>query len=175
MSKITLPPNKDSFIFFSPSINTFYSLSFLVIGKYFNVILNRNGESAYPCLVPHIKRNMFNVSSLAMMFSLDNSYQIEGTSLVAQRVKNLPVMRETGFDPWVGKISWRRQGQPTPVFLPGESHGWRSLVGCSPWGHKESDTTEQLHFTCGSLQAQGSHFGRYLAVQQQGPTPPYNV
>ena len=38
----------------------------------------------------------------------------------------------------------RRQWQPTPVFLPGESHGQRSVVGYSPWGHKESDTTEQL-------------------------------
>ena len=35
---------------------------------------------------------------------------------------------------------------PTPVLLPGKSHGWRSLVGCSPWGHKESDMTERLHF-----------------------------
>ena len=41
---------------------------------------------------------------------------------------------------------WRRQRHPTPVLLPGKSHGWRSLVGCSPWGHEESDTTEQLHF-----------------------------
>ena len=41
---------------------------------------------------------------------------------------------------------WRRQWHPTPVLLPGKSHGWRSLVGCSPWGHWESDTTEQLHF-----------------------------
>ena len=41
---------------------------------------------------------------------------------------------------------WRRQWQPTPVLLPGKSHGWRSLVGCSPWGREESDTTEQLHF-----------------------------
>ena len=48
------------------------------------------------------------------------------------------------FDPWVGKIPWRRAWQPTPVFLPGESHGQRSLVGCSPWGRKESDTTEWL-------------------------------
>ena len=46
------------------------------------------------------------------------------------------------FDPWVGKILWRRASQPTPVFLPGESHGQRSLVGYSLWGHKESDTTE---------------------------------
>ena len=41
---------------------------------------------------------------------------------------------------------WRRQWHPTPVLLPGKSHGRRSLVGCSPWGHWESDTTEQLHF-----------------------------
>jgi len=44
----------------------------------------------------------------------------------------------------VGKIPWRRAWQPAPVFLPGESHGQRSLAGYSPWGHKESDTTEQL-------------------------------
>ena len=49
------------------------------------------------------------------------------------------------FDPWVGKILWRRKWQPTPVFLPGKSHGQRSLVGYSPWGRKELDTTEQLH------------------------------
>ena len=43
-------------------------------------------------------------------------------------------------------ISRRRQWHPTPVLLPGKSHGRRSLVGCSPWGRKESDTTEWLHF-----------------------------
>ena len=47
-----------------------------------------------------------------------------------------------GFDPWIRKIPWRRKWQPTPVFLPGEFHGQRSLVGFSPWGHKESDMTE---------------------------------
>ena len=60
-------------------------------------------------------------------------------SLVAQPVKNPPVMQETH---WVGKISWRRKRQPTPVFLPGESQGQRSLEGCSPRGRKESDVTE---------------------------------
>jgi len=40
----------------------------------------------------------------------------------------------------------RRQWHPTPVLLPGKSHGWRSLVGCSPWGLEKSDTTERLHF-----------------------------
>ena len=52
--------------------------------------------------------------------------------------------RRPGFDPWVRKIPWRRAWQPTPVFLPGESHGQRSLAGYSPWGCKESDTTERL-------------------------------
>ena len=47
-----------------------------------------------------------------------------------------------GFDPWVGKIPWRRAWQPTPVFLLRESHGQRSLVGYSRCGCKESDTTE---------------------------------
>ena len=48
------------------------------------------------------------------------------------------------FYPWVRKIPWRRAWQPTLVFLPGESHGQRSLAGYSPWGRKESDTTERL-------------------------------
>ena len=46
---------------------------------------------------------------------------------------------------WVGKIPWRRKWQPIPVFLPGESHGWSSLIGYSPWGCKESDMTERVH------------------------------
>ena len=61
--------------------------------------------------------------------------QYSWVSLVAQLVKNTPAMQET----WVGKIPWRRERLPTPVFWPGEFHGLYSL-----WGHKESDTTEQL-------------------------------
>ena len=49
--------------------------------------------------------------------------------LVTQTVKNLPAMHTPGFDPWVGKIHWRREWQPTPVFLPGEFYGQRSLLG----------------------------------------------
>ena len=51
--------------------------------------------------------------------------------------------RDTGQDPWVGKIPWRKAWQPNPVFLPGKSHGQRSLAGYSPWDCKELDTTEQ--------------------------------
>ena len=52
------------------------------------------------------------------------------------------------FDPWVGKIPWRRAWQPTPVFLPGESHGQRSLAGYSPQGHKELNITEATGHAC---------------------------
>ena len=50
--------------------------------------------------------------------------------------------KRRGFDPWVRKIPWRRKWQSTLVFLPGESHGQRSLLTCNPWDHTESDTTE---------------------------------
>ena len=52
------------------------------------------------------------------------------------------------FCPWVKKIPWRRAWQPTPVFLPAESHGQRSLTGYSPRGHKESDATEETENAC---------------------------
>ena len=64
-------------------------------------------------------------------------------------------MRDTGLIPGLGKIPWRRQWQSTPVFLPGESHGQRSLVGNSPWGHKELDTAEQLALSHTSLSLLG--------------------
>ena len=74
--------------------------------------------------------------------------ELDTTELTWQRemVKRLPTMWETRFNPWAGKILWRRQWQPTPVLLPGKSHGQRIVVGYSPWGRKESDTTERLHF-----------------------------
>ena len=62
----------------------------------------------------------------------------EGTFQVAQGVKNPPAMQETqrrhGFNAWIRKIPWRRAQRPTPVFLPGESHGQRSLAGYKPTG-----------------------------------------
>ena len=48
---------------------------------------------------------------------------------------------------YVVHLKLARQWHPTPVLLPGKSHGRRSLAGCSPWGHEESDTTERLHFS----------------------------
>ena len=62
---------------------------------------------------------------------------------MAQTIKNCLQCRPAS-DPWVGKILWRKEWLPTAVFLPGDSHGQRSLVGYSPWGLKESNTTEWL-------------------------------
>ena len=62
------------------------------------------------------------------------NYHCPKASLVTQMVKNLVQCRRPGFDPWVRKIPWRREWLPTPVFLPGKSHGQRSLAGYSPWG-----------------------------------------
>ena len=64
-------------------------------------------------------------------------------SLIAHLVKNLPA-GDPRLDSWVGKIRWRREWLPTPVFWPGEFHGQRSLTGYSPWGNKEWDMTKQL-------------------------------
>ena len=67
-------------------------------------------------------------------------------SLVAQTIKHLSAMQET----WVRSLGWEdaleKEMAATPVFLPGKSHGSRSLVGYRPWGRKELDTTERLHF-----------------------------
>ena len=64
-------------------------------------------------------------------------------------VKNPPANAgdagDMGLTPEVERSSWRRRWHPTPVFLPGKSHGQRSLVGCNPWSHKELDKTEHTH------------------------------
>ena len=56
----------------------------------------------------------------------------------------LAAVPRSGFDPWGGKIPWKREWQPTSVIWSEKSHGKRSLEGYSPWGHQESDTTERL-------------------------------
>ena len=72
-------------------------------------------------------------------------------SLVAQWYRICLQCRKPGFDPWVEKIPWRREWQPTPVFLPGELNRQRSLVGYHQWGRKELDMTEQLTLIQNSL------------------------
>ena len=77
---------------------------------------------------------------LESLIKKDSSLLLTGSSDDKESVHN----QETGFNPWVRKIPWRREWQLTPVFLPGEFHGQRSLEGYSPWGCKELDTTERL-------------------------------
>ena len=66
------------------------------------------------------------------------------------------------------RIDQRRQWQPTPVLLPGKSHGWRSLVGYSPWHREESDTTEQPHFHFHALDKEMSTHSSMLAWRIPG-------
>ena len=62
-----------------------------------------------------------------------------------KNICKFPLM-QLDFCHYLENMLQRRQWHPTPVLLPGKSHGWRSMVGCSPWGREESDTTERLHF-----------------------------
>ena len=87
----------------------------------------------------------------------------------------LQSMLRVGHD-WATSLSlfafmhWRRQWQPTPVLLSGNSHGRRSLVGCSPWGRKESDTTERIHFH--ALEKEMATHSSVLACRIRGTGEP---
>jgi len=75
-----------------------------------------------------------------------SQYETPESSLVVLMVKNLFAntgdIRDAGSTPGLGRFPWRREWLPTLIFLPGEFHGQRSLVGYSPWGRKELDRTE---------------------------------
>ena len=90
-------------------------------------MLNNSGESGYPCLVPDLRGNAFSFSPLSIFFTV---------GLLYMAFIMLRQCRRCGFDSWVKNIPWRRKRQPTPVFLPGKSHGQRSLACYSPWGRK---------------------------------------
>ena len=92
----------------------------------------------------------------------ENDCDRQWASLVAQTAKNPPAMHETWVRSLGGKICWRREWLPTPVFLPRELHGQRSLVGYSPWSCKETDMTEQLTFT-----HTHTHTHTHQAIQKQ--------
>ena len=72
--------------------------------------------------------------------------------------------RRLESNPWVGKIPWRRKWQPIPIFLPGKSHGQRSLAGYSLWGHKELDMTKRLALTFQSFFMNSHHRRRGLTT-----------
>ena len=120
-------------LFFTLSLNVFLSCQ-LVQGNIFTRISN----------------SKTNFSQLLAHLCLRDYFVSYGASLVAQTIICLQWGRP-GFDPWVRKIPCRKEWQPTPVFLPGEFHGQRSLVGYNQWGRKESDTTEQLSLSLFTL------------------------
>ena len=81
-----------------------------------------------------------------ILFQYHLSWGFPGGSVVKNPPANAgDAVRRRGLNLWVGKIPWRTEGQPTSVFLPGESHGQRSLVGYSPWGSKELHTHAHTH------------------------------
>ena len=89
------------------------------------------------------KLNHCKLGTACAIYAISSVVALQWASLVAQRLKCLPAMRET----WVWSLGWEDspgEGNGNPLQY---SHGWRRLVGCSPWGRKESDTTERLHFT----------------------------
>ena len=115
-----------------------------------NTMLNKNGRSGYPCLVPDLRRNPFSFSPLSMMLTVALAYMTftvlryvpSGAPKWLSSKEHACQCRRHGFSCWVRNIPWRRKWQPTLVFLPGKSCGQRSLMSYSPWGCKESDTTK---------------------------------
>ena len=113
-----------------------------------SLVVPQKVKHSYPMI--HSFSFRYTVKRNANICSEKNSYMnihlyLCGASQLALMVKNPPTnardIKRRRFNPRVREIPWRRKWQPTPLFLPGESFGQRSLVDYSPWGHKESDTT----------------------------------
>ena len=133
--------------------------SYISLIMIFRTMMNIIVNSKYHFLLPYVVRKAFRTSLTVwcLIVFCGSLYQIketkfswwfsyEGASLVAQRLKNLPAMQETQV--WsLGQKDNPGEGNRNPVFLPGEFHAQRSPAGYSPWGHKESDMTEWLHFS----------------------------
>ena len=94
---------------------------------------------------------------------------------MAQTVKRLPAMRDTQVQSLGWEDPWRRKWQPTPVLLPGKSHGWRSLVGYSPWGRKESDTTDRFPFLSFTHQVTGKSKGESVSHSVVSNSAPHGL
>ena len=159
---LLLPPS----IF--PSIRVFLNESALCIGwpKYWSFSFNISPSNEHPGLISFrmdwldllavqgtLKSLLQHYSSKASILRRSAFFTVQLSHPYMTTGKTIALTRRTlvGFNPWVGKIPWRRKWQPTPVLLPGKFHGQRSLVNYSPRGHKESGTTERCHLSPGRL------------------------
>ena len=117
--------------------------------------------SEFPFTMKPTSRRLTLLLSLDFSFSIIVSKGFPGGSAV----KICLQCRRRGFYPWVEKIPWRRKWQPPPpIFLPGKSHGHRSLVGYSPGGHKESDMTEGLNKNINSCEQTRAHYLTFVIL-----------
>ena len=126
-------------------------LCVLLFSFFLHIFLFSNFYSSHEQIYPTVITEWPNVFPLLWkdaFVQLNISLGFPGGSEVKASARNAG---DLGLIPGSGRFPWRRKWQPTPVFLPGESHGRRSLVGCSPRGSKESDTTERLHSLTHSL------------------------
>src|SRR5574337_858491 len=124
-----------------PSIRVFSNESALCIRwpKYWSFSFNISPSNEQPGLIS-FRMDWLDLLNLAQF--VNQFYQLLRLSWYLRWYRVSLQFRRPGFNPWIRKISWRREWQPVPVFLPGESHGQRSLVSCSSWGCKELDVTE---------------------------------
>ena len=117
----------------------FYPVVLLVGTRWHNTIFCRPSLPGYQTTLPKPIEGKMPVSPCAHNIT----YLWAGSVELYHMVKLLSILKRSS---WVWTIPWRRKWQSTPALLPGKSHGRRSLIGYSPWGRKESDTTERLHF-----------------------------
>ena len=120
---------------------TFYSMYFIFyLNKIFIVTLESSNSLALMKAVQNFSFNpQYKLMSWIVLLPLTG---FPGGASGEEPACQYKRRQRCGFYPWVRKILWRRAWQPPPVFLPGESHGQRSLANCSPQGHKELDMTE---------------------------------
>ena len=131
-----------------PVLYSRFPLAILCMGVYIRQSYSPNWPhpSLLP-LCPHISSlHLHLCSRLGNKFILNIFLGFPGGTSGKELACQCRRQKRSRFYPWVGKMPWRRNWHPIPVFLPGKFHGQRSLVGYSPWGHKESDTTEQLTY-----------------------------
>ena len=141
--KPVTPVSAGRFLTSEPPRKPNYNFSYNLITS-FSVPSPYGGSSAWPCYIKHLLE-MLEKPKCRQWCNCSHLFQLL-LHLESCGGSDCKASACSVFDPWVGKIPWRRKWQPTPGLLPGKFHGLRSPVGYSPWGCKESDTTEGLHF-----------------------------